>query len=56
MGNLLANPGGLTPIRHTNLALNNAGVRGPILVDFPDIALNVLKGMIDASLMQGKNK
>jgi len=29
------NPGALTPIRHTNLALNNAGVMGSILVDFP---------------------
>ena len=31
----MENPGALTPIRHTNLALNNAGVRGSILVDFP---------------------
>jgi len=29
------NPSALTPIRHTNLALNNAGVRGSTLVDFP---------------------
>jgi len=31
------NTDALTPIRHTNLALNNAGVRGSILVDFPEI-------------------
>ena len=34
------NPGALTPIRHTNLALNNAGLRGSILVDFPPIYRN----------------
>jgi len=33
------NPGALTPIRHTNLALNNAGVMGSILVDFPILLL-----------------
>jgi hypothetical protein len=33
----MENPGALTPIRHTNLALNSAGVRGSILVDFPCI-------------------
>ena len=32
---IVENPGALTPIRHTNLALNNAGVKGSILVDFP---------------------
>ncbi len=25
----------LDPIRHTNLAINNAGLKGPILLDFP---------------------
>jgi len=34
---LLENPGALTPIRHTNLALNNAVVMGSILVDFPHV-------------------
>jgi len=34
-GSNVENPGALTPIRHANLALNNAGVRGSILVDFP---------------------
>ena len=29
------NPDALAPIRHTNLAFNDAVVRDPILVDFP---------------------
>src|SRR5665647_627023 len=32
----MENPVALTPIRHTNLALNNAGVWGSILMDFLD--------------------
>jgi hypothetical protein len=32
---LLEKPGALTPFPYTNLALNNAGLMGSILVDFP---------------------